>query len=65
LRRQSDFERFIGHFAEVRLYKSKDGQKVFLGTLAGWQDGDIALDISGNRHVFRKAEVANVRLRIK
>ena len=65
LRRPSDFERFIGHFAEVKLYKSINGQKVFLGTLAASADGDVDLDIAGERHSFTKSEIASVRLRLK
>jgi ribosome maturation factor RimP len=64
LRRPSDFERFAGRYVEVKLYKSRNGQKTFLGNLAGWQDGNIELDISNQRHIFLKPEVAGVRLRI-
>jgi len=64
LRRPSDFERFIGHLVEVKLYKSKNGQKTYLGNLASSTDSNIELDISGQRHSFEKTEIANVRLRI-
>ena len=64
LRRPSDFERFTGHLVEVKLYKSKDGQKTFLGNLTGSRDGGVEIDISGQRHSFEKSEIANVRLRI-
>jgi len=64
LRRPSDFKRFIGHTVEVKLYKSKNGQKIYLGTLTGYRDGTVELDISGSLHSFEKPEIANVRLRI-
>ena len=65
LKRPSDFERFIGQTVEVKLYKSRNGQKVFLGKLVDRrQDGGIEIDVSGQRHIFEKPEVANVRLRI-
>jgi ribosome maturation factor RimP len=64
LKRPSDFERFIGHLAEVRLYQAKNGQKEFVGHLAGYDNGVVELDISGTIHRFEKNEVANVRLRI-
>ena len=64
LRRPSDFERFIGHLVEVKLYKSRDGQKVFIGELAGSADGGVQLDIAGQRYSFEKTEIANVRLRL-
>ena len=61
LRRPSDFERFTGRLVEVTLYKSQNGQKTFKGILAGWHDGDIELDISGQRCSFKKSEIAGVR----
>ena len=64
LRRPSDFERFVGHLVEVKLYKSKNGQKIFLGNLVDRQDSGIEIDISGQRHHFETSEIANVRLRI-
>ena len=64
LRRPSDFERFIGHLVEVKLYKSKNGQKIYLGTLAGWRDGAVEIEVSGQHLNFEKSEIASVRLRI-
>ena len=65
LKRPSDFERFMNHLVEVKLYKAKDGQKVYLGNLAGYsKDGCVEIDISGQRHTFDLSEIANVRLRI-
>jgi len=64
LRRPSDFERFMGHLVEIKLYKSKDGQKAFLGNLAGFSDGNVEIDIASQRCRFEKSEIASVRLRI-
>jgi len=64
LRRPSDFERFMGHPVEVKLYKSRDGQKVFVGKLAGLADGAVEIDVPGQRIGFEKAEIASVRLRM-
>jgi len=64
LKRPSDFERFIDHLVEVKLYKSRDGQKSFLGNLVSYTDGDVEINISGQPTSFKKSEVANVRLRI-
>ena len=64
LRGPSDFERFSQSFVEVKLYKSKNGQKAYQGTLAGWDDSGVRLDISGETHSFAKSEVAGVRLRL-
>ena len=64
LRRPSDFARFKGHLAEIRLYSPKNGQKTFLGNLADSNNDFVELDVSGERHRFDKSEIANVRLRI-
>jgi len=65
LRRPSDFVRFMGHQVELKLYRSKNGQKSYLGTLADHSiDGSVGIDISGQRHNFEKPEIASVRLRI-
>ena len=64
LRRPSDFERFIGHLVEVKLYKARNGQKTFLGKLADSNDGNVELEISHERKSFSKPEIASVRLRI-
>ena len=64
LRGPSDFERFAGRLVEVKLYKSKNGQKAFLGNLAAWRDDGVEIDISGESCYFDKAEIAGVRLRL-
>jgi len=64
LKRPSDFEKFTGHLVEVKLYKSLDGRKEYIGNLVSYSDGDIVIDISGNSIRFEKNTVANVRLRI-
>jgi len=64
LRRPSDFERFMGHLVEVKLYKSRNGQKVFIGNLAGWADGAVEIDVPGQRIRFEKPEMASVRLKL-
>ena len=64
LRRPSDFERFAGHLVEVKLYKPKNGQKIYLGSLSGWTDGGLEIDVAGKRCSFEKSEIANVRLRL-
>jgi len=65
LRGPSDFERFSGRPVEVKLYKSKDGQKIFSGKLIGWDADGLSIDISGVLHSFSAAEVASVRLRLE
>lgn len=64
LKRPSDFERFIGSFVEVKTYKAVEGRKEHLGTLSGYNDGNITITTPSGELTFKKGEAANVRLRI-
>ena len=65
LKRPSDFERFLGSPVLVKTYKPKDGRKEFAGTLAGYDEGAVLLDMGGAEPVrFEKPEIALVRLRV-
>ena len=64
LKRPGDFERFMGETVEVRLYKPVDGSKSFIGTLAGYENGNVRLKVGAKELVFEKAQIGQVRLRI-
>jgi ribosome maturation factor RimP len=65
LKRPGDFLRFLGSRAEVRLYNAREGSKVFVGTLAGYDNGAVTLRCGEKEHVFLKEQVAKVRLRME
>ena len=65
LKRPSDFERFMGSFCEVKLYKPKNGVKEFTGYLRGYADGNVTIERAGESMTFEKSEIAVVRLRIE
>ena len=66
LKRPGDFQRFIGHLVEVRLYKGRNGVKEFVGKLSGYDEtGAVSVDMGGTEYKFEKNEIANVRLRIE
>ena len=65
LKRPSDFERFMGSPVQVRLYRPRDGQKEFAGTLIGYDDGRVTVTAGGRALTFDKPEVALVRLRVE
>ena len=66
LKRPSDFQRFLGHPVLVKTYKPKDGRKEFAGTLAGYANGAVLLDMGGAEPLrFEKPELALVRLRVE
>lgn len=64
LKRPSDFAQFMGSSVTVRLYTAKNGQKEFTGTLTGYEDGAVTLDLAGTPITFEKSEVAMVRLHV-
>ena len=65
LKRPSDFERFIGHLVEVKLYRAVEGRKSYVGDLASYDDGAVEITVPGGGSMrFEKSDVAGVRLRI-
>ena len=64
LKRPSDFERFLGSQVEVKLYSAVDGAKQWVGTLTGYEDGDVIIQSGGERR-FTKKQIASVRLRVE
>ena len=64
LKRPGDFDRFVGSTVEVRLYSAVDGAKHWVGTLLGYDNGDVIIDAGGERR-FTGKQVASVRLRVE
>lgn len=62
LKRPGDFEAFLGSEVEVKLYQPVDGQKSFVGTLCGYEDGTTEIEVRGRRMRFSKQQTAQVRL---
>ena len=64
LKRPSDFERFLGDTVEVRFFKTTDGSKSVIGTLTGYENGDVSIRVGEQTRTYLKAQIAQVRLRI-
>ena len=64
LKRPSDFEQFMGHEVEVRLYQAVDGSKVFVGKLIGYENGDVSIEVGKASMRFMKSQVALVKLHV-
>lgn len=64
LKRPSDFEQFMGSEIELRLYQPIDGSKVFVGKLAGYENGDVSVEVANNTLRFMKSQVAHVKLHV-
>lgn len=64
LKRPRDFEKFLGSQVEVRHYQPVDGAKAHTGTLRGYADGAVTIEINGAEKTYQKAQVAQVRLSV-
>lgn len=64
LKRPRDFERFLGSQVEVRHYQPVEGAKAHTGTLRGYADGAVTIEINGAEKTYQKAQVAQVRLSV-
>ena len=64
LKRPTDFEQFMGHEVEVRLYQAVDGSKVFVGKLIGYENGDVSIEVGKASMRFMKSQVALVKLHV-
>ncbi|MBP1758875.1 MAG: transcription termination protein NusA [Firmicutes bacterium] len=64
LKKPEHFAAYLGQLVELRLYKAKDGAKMFTGTLSAYEDGDVTLTIGDTVTHFPKQDVAQVRLHV-
>ena len=65
LKRQSDFERFMGSAITVKLYRPRNGLKEIPCVLRGYEDGAITVEAGKETITFAKSEGALVRLRVE
>ena len=64
LKRPGDFEQFMGSEVEVRLYQPVNGCKVYVGVLAGYDNGRVAVTVGKNEVSFDKSQIALVKLHV-
>ncbi len=64
LKKPEHFQAFPGAQVDVKFYRAQNGQKTCTGTLTGYQDGAVTLDLGGEEVTFPKEDVASVRLHI-
>jgi ribosome maturation factor RimP len=63
LRKASDFERFAGQKAEVRMRrKDESGQRRFVGVLKGIADGRVSLELDGKVVALALEEMERAKL---
>ncbi len=64
LKRPGDFQQFMGSEVEVRLYQPLNGSKAFVGTLSGYDNGDVSILAGKENMSFQKAQIAQVKLHV-
>lgn len=64
LKRPGDFERFMGHEVEVRLYQPLQGRKAWVGRLEGYEQGNLTIVNEKTELSFQKAQIAQVKLHV-
>lgn len=62
LKKEKDFVRHTGDKVEATLYAPLNGKKTVVGILLGLIDGQIELDVDGEKIVLAKDKVAQVKL---
>ena len=62
LKRESDFQRFLGAMTQVRLRVPIAGRRNFVGVLRAAQGGELQLEIEGALHTFELANLEKARL---
>ena len=64
LKRPDDFRQFMGHEVELRCYQPVNGNKSFVGTLSGYEDGAVTITSGKENRSFDKSQIAQVRLHV-
>lgn len=64
LKKPEHFAQFMGEEVEVKLYRPRDGSKVFHGILTGYENGDVTISVRGTEMTFPKKDIALTRLYI-
>lgn len=64
LKRDKDFERFMGRDIDIGLFKAQNGSKIFTGKLIAYENGVITIDTGDEELKFEKDKTASVRLAV-
>ena len=64
LKRESDFESFMGYPVDISLYKPLNGVKSYTGLLTGHSASITSIETDGDTVVFENDTIAQVRLHV-
>ena len=64
LKYPAHFAQYMGSEIQLHTYRPVDGQKIFVGILKAYTDGDITITIGNSDKVIAAADVAKVKLHV-
>ncbi len=65
LKKPEHFAQCMGQEIDVKLYRAREGSKLFTGTLTGYQAGQVTITMAdGQTMTVDKKEIAQVRLHL-
>lgn len=65
LKRPEHFHRCMGQEVDVKLYRPREGSKLFTGTLSDYREGDVTIALpAGGSMTFEKKEIAKINLHL-
>lgn len=50
----------VGERVEAKLFAAKDGRKSYLGTLAGYEDGNVVIELDGESVSIARGDIAKL-----
>ena len=62
LKKDRHFANSIGQDVELKLFKPREGVKEFAGTLKGFDETTVTVDINGTDEVFVRKEISVIKL---
>ncbi len=62
LKKEADFQRFVGNKVQIRLRVPLDGQKKFVGVLRGIEQGNVRVEVDAVEQSFALSNIDKARL---
>lgn len=62
LKKESDFQRFIGKQARIKTFEVVDGSRNFKGRIDGCEDSVVAINVDGTAHHIPLKKIAKANL---
>ena len=64
LKTPRDYERSLGKAVDIKLYTKKNGQKEFTGTLTGYTDSTLSVNINNAEKTFELKDIAKISIHL-